>query len=185
MSTLSLRPLENLTPPDPHMLFRVYSAWQWSCSAATAQKLKRMASDGDVPHGMHGVGWYVHWMIVNYSQAREAVLVQPNRLFDKQALAVFAQTLDERTISDYQIEISSPGTPRRLDARAVLVYDHLLRRGQSSSADQWLVNHGTRMVCELLGLPFIRQVLDPTTEASLWILATSRYAPCSPPRCGP
>ena len=185
MSTLLLRPLDEFTPPDPYMLFRVYSAWQWNCSGTTAQKLNQMARDGDVPHGMHGVGWYIHWMIVNYSQAREAVLVQPGRLFDKRALIVFTQTLDERVIRDYQIEISNTNTPRRLDARAVLVYDHLLRHGQSSSANQWLADHGTRMACEILGLPFVRQVLDPTTEASLWILATSRYAPCSPPQYGP
>jgi len=185
MSTLSVRSLSELAPPDPHMLFRVYSAWQCGCSPKTDRRLRAMARNGDVPHGMHGVGWYVHWMIVNYSQVREAVLVQPNRLFDKRAILVFSQTLDERAINDYQLEISNSRTPCRLDARAVLVYDHLLRHGQSSSAEQWLADHGTRMACELLGLPFIRQVLEPTTEASLWILATSRYAPCSPPRCGP
>lgn len=175
MFTISARPLAAIPPPPLRSTMNVTTHWSMSMSPEMGRFLEGLA--GRLPHGMHGLAWYLRWMILHYSPARELVMVERNRLLGEKALTAFSKHLRESVMNVYASQICSPGVVDRLDADTLFVYDHLQRIGRPAEANALLSRQGMRIAGEFIGLPFARCVLSPQTETALWTLVNCPACP--------
>lgn len=176
MSTICpLADLRDLRPPPVRATLNVIT--HWSCRFGAEYEGFMLSLAERLPHGLHGLPWYLRWMVLVYSPAREAVMFRRNMLGSADAVAAFSRHLRPDSAEVLAMEISRPGIERRLDVYALSIYDSLVRQERFAEAQSWLSGHGTRMAGEFLGVPFFRTVLTPYTEHTLWKLANS---PCAP-----
>ena len=127
---------------------------------------------GRLPYGLHGLGWYLRWLMYHHSSFRESVIRYRNVLSSEKTIRDFGVYIDRDFTSIHLARLHRKTDLDPLDVPVVVVYDHLVRNGRSPEADEWLARTGPVAVGEYIGLPFVRCVLTETTETTLWTLAS-------------